>query len=129
MIQIQTDAAFRQDTKEAAAGIVFVKDKIQQALKGPLPPCQDNHQAEFLALIWGLKQVQEELKDGSLIEIQSDSKLLVSSLQKRYAKHYQEEVDAILDLLPNPELTFFVWVRDGQNKGPHQLAWQRLNQQ
>ncbi|MCK8616923.1 reverse transcriptase-like protein [Fructobacillus sp. M158] len=127
MIQIQTDAAFRQETKETSAGIVFVKDGQQQPIKGQLPNCQDNHEAEFKALIWGLQQVQSQLEKGQLIEIQSDSKLLIASLQKRYAKHYQEAVDAIFSLLPSPELTFFVWVKDGDNKGPHQLAWQVLN--
>ncbi|CAK1239235.1 Ribonuclease HI (RnhA) [Fructobacillus fructosus] len=127
MIQIQTDAAYRPSSQETAAGIVFVKDRKQAQMSGQLKPCRDNHEAEFQALIWGLTQVQKELDAKQLIEIQSDSKILVSSLQKGYAKHFQEYVDQILALLPNPELTFFVWVKDADNKGPHQLAWQKLN--
>ncbi|MBS9334800.1 ribonuclease HI family protein [Fructobacillus sp. M1-13] len=127
MIQIQTDAAFRQATNEAAAGIVFIKDKVQKPLAGPLSPCQNNHEAEFKALLWGLQQINDQLDEKQVLEIQSDSKILVDALQKRYAKHFQELVDAILALIPNLELTFFVWVKDKDNKGPHQLAWQVLN--
>lgn len=127
MIQIQTDAAYRPSSQETAAGIVFVKDRKQEQMSGRLEPCRDNHEAEFQALIWGLTQVQKELDAKQLVEIQSDSKILVSSLQKGYAKHFQEYVDQILALLPSPELTFFVWVKDAENKGSHQLAWQRLN--
>ncbi|MFC4760646.1 ribonuclease HI family protein [Fructobacillus durionis] len=128
MIQIQTDAAFRQSTKESAAGIVFVKNKEQIPLKSSLKHCESNHEAEFQALIWGLKQVQAELNDNEIIQIQSDSEILVTSLQKQYAKHYQKEVDEILGLLPNLDMVFFIWIPDNKNKGPHQLAWQVLNQ-
>lgn len=128
MIQIQTDAAFRQSTKEAAAGIVFVKNKEQMPLKGSLNNCQSNHEAEFQALIWGLKQLQAELNENEMIQIQSDSEILVNSLQKQYAKHYQKEVDEILRMLPDLDMVFFIWVPDSKNKGPHQLAWQVLNQ-
>lgn len=127
MIQIQTDAAYHLNSHESAAGIVFVKDGKQQQFNGRLPDCQNNHEAEFQALLWGLKQVQQELAPSQLVEIQSDSKILISSLQKGYAKHYQELVNQILEYLPNQELTFFIWVKDGANKGPHQLAWQSLN--
>ncbi|MCO0831603.1 ribonuclease HI family protein [Fructobacillus sp. W13] len=126
MIQIQTDAAFRQKDEKASAGIVFIKNKKQHPYSTILDECADNHEAEFKALLFGLKTVQAELSKDEMLEIQSDSKLLVDALQKRYAKHYQDFVDAIFALLPNPDLTFFVWVKDANNRGPHDLANQAL---
>ncbi|MBS9338305.1 ribonuclease HI family protein [Fructobacillus sp. M2-14] len=126
MIQIQTDAAFRKRDEKASAGIIFIKDKVQHPYATILDKCTDNHEAEFMALLFGLKTVQAELSKTEMLEIQSDSKLLVSSMQKRYAKHYQEYVDEILAMLPNPELTFFVWVKDSNNRGPHDLALRAL---
>ncbi|GAP00194.1 reverse transcriptase-like protein [Fructobacillus ficulneus] len=126
MIHLAIDAAFQHDTHQASAGLVLKQNGQQDQDKTILDTCIDNHQAEFLALIWALSNYQDQLKADGLLEVLSDSKILVASLQKGYAKNYQKEVDLILNLLPNPATTFFTWVPEKQNLGPHHLALQAL---
>ncbi|WP_207657363.1 ribonuclease HI family protein [Fructobacillus tropaeoli] len=126
VIRLAIDAAYQKDSHHASAGLVLVQDGQQYQKKVRLAGCEDNHKAEFLALLWAIKSELAILKTSQLVEIISDSKILVSSMQKGYAKHYQKEVDLILALLPNPDLTFYTWVSDRKNQGPHHLAMQAL---
>lgn len=127
-MRLAIDAAYQSDSHRASAGLVLVQNGQQRQEKTRLADCQSNHEAEFLALIWAIKLELDQLKTAPILEVVSDSKILVSSLQKQYAKHYQKEVDLIFALLPKPELTFFTWVPDRKNLGPHHLAMQALQE-
>ena len=57
MMTLYVDAARNVHTGQSAVGAVLIVNKHQQQLKSDLPQSADNHEAEFMGLIWGIKQL------------------------------------------------------------------------
>jgi len=123
MITLKVDAA-RQVNGNSAAGAVVIINNQQTQLKAPLNATGDNHEAEFDALIWALQHLP--VSDESMLQIYTDSKILNDALHKHYAKHYQDKVDVIDDLLVQFSLVLIDWVPEKDNLGAHNLALQAL---
>ena len=82
----------------------------------------NNHQAEFTALIRGLEEAK---KIGvSFVSMRSDSKIVVSSIEKNYVKN--EEFKPFLEraqaLIEQFDLFFIKWIPDKENKAADALA-------
>ena len=82
----------------------------------------NNHQAEFIALVRGLEEAK---KIGvSFVSMRSDSKIVVSSIEKNYVKN--EEFKPYLQraqvLIEQFELFFIKWIPDKENKAADALA-------
>ncbi len=106
MITLYVDAARDVSTGRSSAGAVLIIDKVQKQLKTALRETVNNHEAEFLAVLWALKY----LPSNENVQIYSDSKIVTDALHKSYAKHYQGLVDEInLQLTPYP-LVLINWV-------------------
>jgi len=125
MITLYVDAARDIHTGQTAAGTVIIIDKIQSQQKAALPITQDNHEAEFCALIWALQQLPKKI---DILKIYSDSQILIDAIDKQYAKHYQPFVDNIIKLLSPYPLVLNQWLPEKENLGAHHLALQALQQ-
>ena len=82
----------------------------------------NNHQAEFIALVRGLEEAK---KIGvSFVSMRSDSKIVVSSIEKNYVKN--EEFKPFLEraqaLIEQFDLFFIKWIPDKENKAADALA-------
>ncbi len=107
MIKIFVDAARNIQTGQSAAGAVIITNNKQRQLKSSLPDTQNNQEAEFLALIWALKTLDSTT---DIIQLYSDSQILIDAIHKNYAKHYQIYVDEISTLVSLHKLFLSQWL-------------------
>ncbi|MDF7626884.1 ribonuclease HI family protein [Lactobacillaceae bacterium L1_55_11] len=122
MLNLYVDAARKAETGQSTAGCVVIEAHQQRQLKAALPKTQDNHEAEFRAAYWALDQ----LGGADPLHLYFDSQIVVDALNKHYAKHYQDQVDAIDRLLADRPLVLVSWVPEKNNQGAHHLAQQAL---
>lgn len=82
----------------------------------------NNHQAEFTALVRGLEEAKKI--GASFVSMRSDSKIVVSSIEKNYVKN--EEFKPFLQraqaLIEQFDLFFIKWIPDKENKAADALA-------
>lgn len=119
MLEIYIDGASAGNPGPSGIGI-FIKGEGHQLKFKEAIGSTDNHTAEFLALIRGLKEAKK--LNSSFISVRSDSKIVVSSIEKRYAKHYDELLQQALEIIDDFELFFIKWIPDEQNKAADALA-------
>lgn len=127
MIKLYTDGAFDPRTRKAAAGILIVVDSEQIQLKVPLE-ATDNHQAEFLAALSGfvaLKKLEKDQLDQPIF-FYSDSRIVIDSLNKEYAKNYSDELQQLIQAEDQYTVVVNQWLADHENQGAHRLALQAL---
>mgnify|MGYP003506722296 CR=1 FL=1 len=89
---------------------VFIKGEGHQIKISEYVGELDNHRAEFIALI---RALEEAKKLGSnLISVRSDSKIVVSSVEKRYVKNelYKPLLEQALNLADEFDLFFIKWI-------------------
>lgn len=123
MLEVYTDGASAGNPGPSGIGIFIKGEGHHIKLSEPIG-LMNNHQAEFVALIRGL---QEALRlNPSIVSVRSDSKIVVSSIEKRYAKHYAEFVDEALALIDQIDLFFIKWIPNNQNKAADALARQAI---
>jgi ribonuclease HI len=125
MIKLNTDAATLGNPGPAGVGILIVANGQQDQTHLSLP-VMSNHEAEFAAAIAGFKRLQVLNLQG-FVSFASDSKLVIQSLDKRYAKHYQAQVDELLTLIDSFDQVIWQWVPERENRGAHMLAQQGLH--
>ena len=125
-IKLYTDAATRGNPGPSAAGVLIVTAAGQQQLFYKLPPTS-NHRAEFLAAIKGFEAVIKFYGNTETIFFHCDSKIVISSIEKKYSKSYSEELAALAALQEKCELVISRWISEKNNKGAHYLALQGLH--
>lgn len=123
MLEIYIDGASAGNPGPSGIGVFIKGEGHHLKISEPIG-ITDNHTAEFHALIKGL-QVAIRLQ-SSLVSVRSDSKIVVSSIEKRYAKHYAPLVEEALALIDQIELFFIKWIPDEQNKAADALARQAI---
>lgn len=124
MLWLNTDAAVDQARQLTGIGFYLTDDShhIQVKQSQRINFC-DNHQAEWQAAIWALTYLAEQhLLTTNTIVLQTDSQLLVASFDKRYSKHYGDQLTAALTLADQAPLFFVKKVDDHHNRAAHQLA-------
>ena len=128
--KLYSDAAKSPSSDIIGIGVLLVDNhnQIQARFNGK---AADNHEAEFKTCIESLNFFKSKLskRDYNKVTLTffSDSKILVDSLNKRYAKHYQNYVNQILELESEYNLVFNNWIPDNKNHGAHNLANQALH--
>lgn len=130
MYTLYTDAATNSDTQHSAAGILIVHAGEQRQLRAGLPD-SDNHHAEFYAALAGFDELLKLLNGKAetvTVQYFTDSKIVADSVEKRYAKHYQDLVDQLLTKQSAFNLVITQWVPEKQNQGAHNLAQQALHE-
>lgn len=125
MLEIYVDAASAGNPGPSAIGI-FIKGEGHQVKIGEYIGLSNNHAAEFIALIRGLQEAKK--LGSSIISVRSDSKIVVSAVEKAYVKNeeYKPLLEEALSLANNFELFFIKWIPDSQNKAADALARQAI---
>lgn len=119
MLEIYVDGASAGNPGLSGIGI-FLKGEGHSLQISEAIGVNDNHTAEFLAMIRGLQEAQR--LGSKMISVKSDSKIVVSSIEKRYAKHYNSLLQQIIELIDSFDLFFIKWIPSQQNKAADQLA-------
>lgn len=130
MIRINTDAAYNPVTKEAGIGIIIQDNDDRKLYKIFVAHASDNHMVEFLALYESL-QILKAADSQEIIAYQSDSKIVIDSIDKKFAKQnrYNNLLQDIVPLIEQHDMFFATWVPESQNKGADQLAKQALRKE
>ena len=121
MLEVYIDAASAGNPGPSGIG-VYIKGEGHQIKISEYIGETNNHIAEFQALVRGL---EEAIKLGSnLVSMRSDSKIVVSSVEKAYVKSddFKPLLDRALQLIEEIDLFFIKWIPDNQNKVADALA-------
>jgi ribonuclease HI len=125
MLEVYIDAASAGNPGPSAIGI-YIKGEGHQVKISESVGITNNHIAEFMALIRGLQEAAK-LSTG-IISVRSDSKIVVSSIEKEFVKNdeYKKYLQQALTLMERFELFFIKWIPDSQNKAADALARQGI---
>ncbi|MGE7624531.1 ribonuclease HI family protein [Viridibacillus sp. NPDC096237] len=125
MIELYIDAATAGNPGPSAIGI-FIKGEGQLIKIGESIGESDNHSAEFIALVRGLKEAFK-LSTG-MISVRSDSKIVVASIEKEYVKNeaYKPYLEEALELSKKFDLFFIKWIPSSENRAADTLAKEAL---
>lgn len=121
MLEVYIDAASAGNPGPSGIG-VYIKGEGHQIKISEYIGETNNHIAEFQALVRGL---EEAIKLGSnLVSMRSDSKIVVSSVEKAYVKSddFKPFLERALQLIEEIDLFFIKWIPDNQNKAADALA-------
>lgn len=127
MIKAYIDASTKGNPGPSGGGILLVDGQAQQQLHFPLP-ILTNHQAEFAVLEQLLIHLIEAEQTAETIMVYSDSKVLVSTIDKNHTNNsdFQAYLIRIQSLLAHFPLLILQWIPEKQNKGADHLARQGL---
>lgn len=125
MIKLYTDAGLNTNLNLAAIAYVYhtengSKSYVRQEKKS------DNHYLEFLAVETALKDILQQGLNKDIVQLNSDSQIVIDSINKKYSKHYQNEVDIIIPLLEQFPMYFTKHIADKENREAHSLIHQEL---
>lgn len=128
MIKIYTDAATKGNPGPSGIGFVLVGEGLYQQIAVPLEGTYSNHEAEFIALVTGLSYLVDHKLNKEVLQILSDSKIVVSAIEKSYVKNevFKPHLHQLKSLLNQFELYLIEWIPDAKNKGADNLARQAL---
>lgn len=121
MLEVYIDGASAGNPGPSGIGI-FIKGEGQHVKISEPIGNTNNHQAEFTALLRGL---EEALKIGSsFVSVRSDSKIVVSSIDKAYVKNedFKPYLEQALSLIEQFDLFFIKWIPEKDNKAADVLA-------
>ncbi|WP_439442786.1 ribonuclease HI family protein [Listeria aquatica] len=124
-MDVFVDGASSGNPGLSGAGIVLVSDNLHEQ-KAIFLGTMTNHEAEFLAVKRGL-ELALTFKP-TLVRLYSDSKIVVSSIEKQYAKNslFKPHLDEILKLSEQIPLFFINYRHVSQNKKADDLARQAI---
>lgn len=126
MLEIYIDGASAGNPGPSGIG-VFIKGEGHHIKISEYVGELDNHRAEFLALIRALEEAKK--LESNLISVRSDSKIVVSSIEKRYVKSdlYKPLLEKALQLADEFELFFIKWISDKENRAADVLAREAIH--
>ncbi|EPH95479.1 ribonuclease HI [Enterococcus faecalis 13-SD-W-01] len=127
MIRVYIDASTKGNPGPSGGGIVLLGQDRHEQIAIPLSD-GSNHQAEFEVFLKTLKLLKEKKLEKETILCYSDSKVLVSAIDKNYTANelflpYFEKITA---LLPDFSMLILQWIPESKNKGADNLARQAL---
>lgn len=127
MIKIFIDAATNQTTNTSAGGMLFLRNGQQLQKHVPLL-AETNNEAEFEMMVKTLEFLISEDFQNETIFIYTDSKIVMESLYKEYAKdsRFKVHLEIILKLSHEFPSLFIEWIEEKNNKGADNLARQAL---
>ncbi|MEK3765358.1 MULTISPECIES: ribonuclease HI family protein [unclassified Solibacillus] len=121
MLEVYIDGASAGNPGPSGIGIFIKGEGHHIKISEPIG-MTNNHIAEFTALIRGL---EEALKIGAtFVSMRSDSKIVVSSIEKEYVKNeeFKPFLLEALALIEQFDLYFIKWIPDKENKAADALA-------
>jgi ribonuclease HI len=128
MITVYTDAAAKGKTGDAAIGIIIQHGHEQSEYAFYLGS-YNNHDAEFMAVIKALELCRAKHLN-EIISVRTDSKVVVDTLEKNYAKNeqFRTYLLTLKELESNFSYVFYKWIPDKQNRRADDLAKKCLQQ-
>jgi len=121
MLEIYIDGASAGNPGPSGIGI-FIKGEGHLIKISEHIGESDNNRAEFQACI---RALEEALKlESQFVSLRSDSKIVVSSIEKRYVKNEQFKplLEQILHLADQFDMFFVKWIPDKENRAADALA-------
>lgn len=122
---IHSDAASKGNPGPSAAGVTLIRAGHQYQYQHVLPVLT-NHEAEFAAAQFAFDCAATLCQPDDVIMFYSDSALVISSLEKRYAKRYSAQLNQLLTSIDRYQTVIIHWVPEKENRGAHHLAQQAL---
>ncbi|MED3961797.1 reverse transcriptase-like protein [Niallia taxi] len=121
MIEVYIDGASAGNPGSSGAGIFIKGHGSAEKYSIPLGS-MSNHEAEYYALIHGLKICLE--KNYKSVSFRTDSKTVDSAMDKRFAKNktFAPLLEEALLLADKLDLFFIKWIPSGENKTADELA-------
>lgn len=128
MLKVYVDAASKPQTPYGGIGIVLSEKEFYQQIAIPIQGDFDNHELEFQAVLYALEECCKHHFQDKFINIYSDSKIVVQTLEKNYTRNekFSKYLTLINEKLTAFQFVFFHWISDSQNKGADNLARQGL---
>ncbi|WP_332651288.1 ribonuclease HI family protein [Lysinibacillus sp. 54212] len=126
MLEVYIDAASAGNPGPSGIGI-FIKGEGHHIQISEFIGESNNHIAEFTALVRGLEEASK--LNSPLISMRSDSKIVVSSVEKAYVKNdeFKPYLEKALLLIDQFDLFFIKWVSDKENRAADALARQAIH--
>lgn len=126
MLEIFIDGASKGNPGESGIGI-YLKGEGQHKKISEVIEDTNNHIAEFQALIRALEEAINFKSE--LVWLRSDSKIVVSSIEKRYVKsdEFKPYLQKALDLIDQIPTFFIKWIPEKENRTADQLAKQAIH--
>ena len=130
MLKVYIDASTKGHPGPSGGGILIVYQGKQEQLSIPLS-IGTNHQAEFEVFLKTLEFLKKNDLQNETIFCFSDSKTLVSTVDKNATKNelFLPYLQRILELLSEFSLLILQWLPENKNKGADNLARQALHKQ
>ncbi len=128
MLEVFIDGASAGNPGPSGIGIFIKGEGHLIKISEPIG-LTDNHHAEFLALVRALKEIQP--LNPQLVSLKSDSKIVLSSIEKRYVKKesFQLLLQEALEIIDTVPLFFTKWISDHENRAADTLARQAIQKQ
>lgn len=125
MLDIFIDGASAGNPGPSGIGI-FIKGEGHLIKISEVIEDTNNHVAEFKALIRGLQEAKKLGTD--FVWMRSDSKIVVSSIEKQYAKseEFKPLLEEALQLIEQFPTFFIKWIPDKENRAADALARQAI---
>lgn len=125
MLEVFIDGASAGNPGPSGIGIFIKGEGHVIKISEPIG-LSDNHHAEFIALLRALEEIQP--LHPQLVSLKSDSKIVLSSIEKRYVKKesFQRLLDESLQIIDTFPLFFTKWISDRDNKAADVLARQAI---
>jgi ribonuclease HI len=123
LIEIYIDGASSGNPGPSGAG-VFIKDNgSSEEYSLPLG-IMTNHEAEYHALINGLKICLEKGYGDRIVSFRTDSELVNRAVEKEFVKNklYAPLLEEVLHLSGKLPLFFLKWIPSSENKIADELA-------
>lgn len=128
MLEVYIDGASAGNPGLSGIGIFMKGEGIHEKISEIIAPT-NNHIAEFTALVRGLELAKAT--GTSFVSVRSDSKIVVTSIDKAYVKNeeYKPFLEQALTLAEQFDLFFIKWIPDKENKAADALARQAIYKQ
>lgn len=125
MLELYTDAATRGNPGDSAIGIFYRGEGHSGSVSKKIG-VYSNHEAEFIALVEGIREVMP--LNPQLLSIRVDSELVFKAVDRMYVKKpdyrvYLNEIEKYLEQVP---LYFIKWIPEKENAAAHRLATEEL---
>lgn len=121
MLEVYIDGAAAGNPGPAGIGVFIRGEGNEVRISEPIGEL-DNHTAEFQALVRGVEEASK-LSNG-MVSVRSDSKAVVSAVEKRYAKNplHMDMLNQALQIADEFDFFFIKWIPDSQNRAADSLA-------
>ncbi len=126
MLHLYIDGASAGNPGPSGVGLFIKKGKMRRHIAIPIEPT-NNHTAEFIALAYGIQEIQSF--QPSILFIYSDSKAVVEGVEKRYAKNkvHADILHDVFSFLDTIDHFFIQWIPTKENRAADQLAKEAIH--